>query len=294
MKTQKGLLLFILFTLIYSGKLYSQIPIVDNPKYTKYYDVVDKWIMVSRTVADTVSETSFNCGFIFIDPDKGFFLQIDGQFDIDNNGNYIMGKPMDISEKFKYPIGHNWAHVDTISQDKRKELDLPEHPSWLKFYKKDENEPSYKLKIATVYNRVGAYKKSLPILTSLYDADPNMDGLAVELSHLYKAAREYDKIITLMESAMKVNPENPAYYSALGHALLKTGKPDEAESFYRKGIELSDDKGLKGSMAFDMVTVYFDKKDKEKFNEWYAIAKASFEKDSLYDKILEDFKSRIN
>lgn len=55
---------------------------------------------------------------------------------------------------------------------------------------------------------------------------------------------------------------------------------EEAEKIYLKGLALTENEVLITEMIANLSMGYYDEKNKEKFDEWYTLAKKYLEEDS--------------
>ncbi len=248
---------------------------------TRYYDGVDKWVAFNKINDDS----NYTVGFLYIDEEAGFTFDYESPFIIRNNKLEKLPKIMDGS--IKYRLTEKTAPIAILSEEQIKQLDLPKEPDWLKYYKINENENSYLVKIGYLYNKVGASHNAIGPLLKVYEKEPHFQGLEFELAYAYNATKNFDEAISVLNKAIKNEPKNSLYYRELGFALKNQNKLDDAEKTYLKGIKLSKDKSQKAEMAINMAQSYFIAKNKQKFDEWAKLTKKYSEKSSRFCQYID-------
>ena len=264
-------------------------PALNELKFdSKYYEAVDSWIAFPKTQADT----AYTLGYIYIDQQAGFTFDYLSNFIVTDNG--LKKLPREFEESLKSRLSPNTINVAILSEEQISELELPTEPSWLKFYKEDSNTVSYLKNIGYHYNHVGASKLAIEPLLKAYDKDPHFEGLEFELAFAYNATQKYAKAIEILERAIGNNSEDHLFYRELGFAYKYTNRIEEAESTYKKGIEISDNNFTKAEMAVNMTQSYFQLRDKNKFEEWATLTRKYSEEGSRFSQIIEYFEQNWN
>ncbi|WP_143956562.1 tetratricopeptide repeat protein [Robertkochia solimangrovi] len=254
---------------------------------TKYYEAVDKWVALPP--GDT--DSTYHYGFIYIDDEAGFTYHIGSEFYIDDSNHYV-SQEADTTFHAKYRIDPNWTLVTIIPDDIRSELNLPEEPEWLKYYKEESESTSYLKNIGYHYNHAGASALALSPLLKAYAQEPHFKGLEFELSYAYNALGDYENAIKVLEMAIENDPANFFFYRELGFAFKNMNQIDMAESTYKKGIELSDNDFEKSEMAVNMAQSYYQVRNKEKFDEWAALTRLYAEDGSRYEQFIDLFEEK--
>lgn len=253
----------------------------------KYFEAVDKWVAFPDSETDSI----YHYGFIYIDEHAGFTYQIGNTFTIDSLNNYtpiIIDSTVDA----KYRIEPNWKPISIIPNEKLKELNLPEIPDWLKYYKENSESASYLKNIGYHYNHVGASEFALEPLLRAYEIKPHFKGLEFELSYAYNALGKYEKAILILNEAIENNPDNFYFYRELGFSLKNLDRIEEAENVYRKGIKISNNDFEKSEMAINMAQSYFHLRNYEKFKEWAKLTRKYAKKDSKYAQYIDYFEQK--
>lgn len=255
---------------------------------TKYYDAVDKWIAFDKKAEDS----TYTVGFIYIDETAGFTFNYESPFLIKNNG--LEKLPRILESSFKIRLAQNTANVAILSDEEISQLNLPKEPDWLKYYKVNENENSYLVRVGLLYNSVGASQNAIEPLLKVYEKEPHFQGLEFELAYAYNAINDFDKAISVLNKAIKNDPNNFWYYRELGYAFVNQNKIDAAEKTYLRGIRLTKEKNQRAEMALNMARGYFQIKDKTKFGKWIKLTKKYADKNFQFHQYITYFENNFD
>jgi tetratricopeptide (TPR) repeat protein len=254
---------------------------------TKYYNAVDKWIAFPKKVTDT----SYSFGFIYLDDTAGFTFDYESKFIKTDNG--LQKLPREFEAALKSRLAESTIDVAVLSDIQVSQLNLPKVPEWLAGYKVNSEEVSYLKNIGFHYNHVGASDLALEPLKKVYEIEPHFAGLEFELAYAYNALHEFSKAIPILERAIENDPTNFLFYRELGFSLKNTDQNSKAEETYKTGIKLTDDKYQKSEMAINMAQSYYLEGNRKKFDEWASITRKYTEKDSNFDKFLDDWDKKF-
>ena len=98
-----------------------------------------------------------------------------------------------------------------------------------KVLKLDPKNTSAMLLVALYYLDHGRRKDAVPILEKCTVQDPMDDACLNSLSYVYAEDNvNIDEAYRLVQSALKIDPENPAYLDTLGWVLYRKGQYNEA------------------------------------------------------------------
>jgi tetratricopeptide (TPR) repeat protein len=280
-----------LITLLYLAVL--QIAAQDTKesplKFDKaFYQCENRWVVLPKKAG----ETKYSMGYVYIDMQAGFTLQLEGSMYINQYGNYVhLLADTNYDAKIRYQPG--MSKMAILPPEALIQMDLPDTPAWMYNYISSGNTVSDLVRRGYFYNHAGASAYALNPLEQAYKMDPAAKGLAFELAYAYNSLEDYDKAEMVLRAAIERNPANFFYYRELGFSLAHNGKIAEAEEVYRKGISLSKDSQQKAEMAINMAQAYFNEGNKNKFKEWAKITKKYSSRNSELYKYIRYMESKI-
>jgi len=264
----------LLVSLLVSNFCFGQIQKLEFTE--KFYDAVDKWVAFDTRAGDSI----YIVGFIYVDLQAGFTFNYESKFTVTGKGFKII--PEDGNSMLKYRLDRNTADIAILSAEAIKQLELPQEPDWLKFYKEAENDNVYFVRIGFHFNAAGASHKALDPLLKVYEQEPHFEGLEFELAYAYNATQQFDKAVDVLNNAIENDPKNFWFYRELGFSFINKNQPADAEKAYLQGIEFSTDKFQKSEMAFNMTNYYFTHKNRPQFEKWANLTKQYAETNSQY------------
>jgi tetratricopeptide (TPR) repeat protein len=200
----KNILLTISFLSTFN--CFSQDKLIFN---TKFVQSEDKWVAFE---ADSIG--SHNFGFIYIDSQAGLTFDYTGSFKIEANGKFIL-KKKELEGSMKVRLEPNNKLVAIIPESHFSELEISKFPSWLKYYKEDENSIERLYKWGYMYNGWGECAKALEFLEKANRINPDYKGLRVELGFSYNCLNQSQKAIVILEEAIKHEPNDAYIYKEL-------------------------------------------------------------------------------
>lgn len=243
-----------------------------------FYECEDSWVVIPSEEG----EKKYTYGFVYLDNIAGYTFRLGGDFSINADGKYHANTVEDYSAII-YRLESNTVQMSKLSDEKLKELGVKKIPDWLKIYKSEETAETLTRK-GYHLNHVGASKNAIPVLLKAYKMNAHEKGLEFELSYAYNATGEFQKAVEVLEKALKNNPKDHMFYRELGYSYINLKKPLEAEKTYKKGILVSNDDSQKAEMAYNMAGVYYQSKEKNKFEEWAKQVKKFAKPESQYAK----------
>lgn len=147
---------------------------------TKYFNVVDKWVVFPKKDTDS----TYAYGFIYLDNAAGFTFNYETKFQIIEQE--LINIKRDSTVGFmKYRLEPNTSLVSVLTENQITALNLPEVPEWLAIYKENSDQVDYLIHEGYHFNHVGACALALKPLLKAYEIDPHFDGLEFELAFAY-------------------------------------------------------------------------------------------------------------
>ncbi len=231
-----------------------------------------KWVAFRRS--DTVKRIYY--GFIYIDEQAGFTLDLKGTFYIDISNKFIADTSLSANKALKYRLKPNWPYFGLIPSKRFAELNLLAEPAWVKIYYQNTDTLQHLYRMGYVYNDADECGIALTYLKRAYVVNPHPPGVDFELAFAYNALKQYDDAISVLLPAMLSKPGDPLYYKELGYAYSHKNDYPNAIDTYKKGIEYfkgDEPNESKGEMASNMASIYkaMGKMDDYKF--WMIKAK---------------------
>ncbi|RRJ91399.1 tetratricopeptide repeat protein [Flavobacterium macacae] len=243
-----------------------------------FYESEDHWV----AFPPKEGENKYMYGFIYLDNTAGYTFHFGGNFSVDAKGKFTSEEKRAATRMIRR-LEPNTMKMAIIPDAKLKELELPKVPDWLEIYKSDETAETLTRK-GYHLNHIGASKNAVPVLLKAYKMSPHEKGLEFELSYAYNAIGEFQKAVEVLEKALKNNANDPMFYRELGYSFINLEKPLEAEKIYKIGISILKDDSQKAEMAYNMAVVYYQSKEKSKFEVWAKQVKKFAKPESQYAK----------
>ncbi len=213
------------FIFLFSTPFYSQTDLKFDKKIVQSED---HWVAFP---ADSIGQYPF--GFIYIDAQAGLTLDYSGTFKIDDNGKYTAEK-IGKSGTQKIRLQPSSILAAFIPDQKLKELEVDQIPTWLKIYKGDEESIDHLYNWGYMYNGYNEIEKALTYLEKAEKIDSNYKGLQTELAYSYNALKKFDKAEIALSKALKQNPKDCYSLKELAYTEQNMGKLKESAAVYDK------------------------------------------------------------
>lgn len=237
-------------------------------------------------------DSIYTFGFIYIDSQAGFTFNYEGKFKIDKNGKFNRVKEEPIS--LKQRLAPNRIALAEIPEEKFKELNIEKEPSWMKFYKGDENSVEHLYRWGYLYNGYEEIEIALIYLEKAEKINPNFKGLQTELAFSYNASGNFDKAEIALQKELIDNPNDCYTLKELAYTNTKSKHFDKAKVTFDKMVEACSEKNYIKETAYNLAYEYFKIKDKEKFSYWKKEAEKWVEtKNNLSDN-LDKMEAELN
>ncbi|MDA9555607.1 tetratricopeptide repeat protein [Pelobium sp.] len=227
----------------------------------RFLECEDKWVAFQMN-----KDSSYNYGFIYIDPTAGLTLNYEGTFKINSDFKFIPKKLEKSNVKVRLQASN--LQVALIPESKLEELKVNLIPDWLKFYKIDSNSIQRFYNLGYMYNGWNECSKGLTYLLKANEINSEYKGLAVELAFSYNCLEEFDKAIKVLKKALSTNPTDAYINKELIYAQLKSGKLDDASKSCKRALDICKDTSYNGENCYNLLRTFYEKKDKENFKLW--------------------------
>ena len=214
-------------------------------------------------------------GYIYIDAEVGFTFHMTGMFRITDDGRL---QPEENKELASVMLK---ARIDTdmlvaqLTPEDRKQLNLPDEPDWLHYYKTDPGTVHYKTRWGWAYNHIGACEKALVFLEAGYKQAPGDTKLLFELTYAYNALGRFKDAAKVLEKALQNLPKDFFLNREYAYALFHGGDAPAAIKQYLKTVELCppDNMSQKAEAAFNLAQCYQASNDPQNARTWFGNAK---------------------
>lgn len=250
--------LIIILTLL-SIKVQAQVNLTFDKRFV---ECEDKWVAFKIN-----EDSSYNYGFIYIDPQAGLTLNSEGTFKPKQNGSYEIEKIKETNIKVR--LEPNSVKVAIIPENLFKDLQIEQIPEWLKFYKTDINTAKRQYKWGYMYNGWNECAKALPFLIKAKELDPDFEGLAVEFSFSYNCLKKYEKAVEILDEAITKNPTDAYVNKEYIYSLIGAAEIEKATKQFYTSTKVLTDNSFNAENCFNIMQYYYKQKDKKNFKIWY-------------------------
>ena len=226
----------------------------------RFIESEDRWVVFQE------KDGAYAYGFIYIDAQAGLTMQHEGEFTISSAGKYIPAKLEAINMKVR--LENNKVLVAFLPETRFDELKIKAVPDWLKFYKTDTASIERLYAWGFMYNGWEMCAKGLTYLERAQKINADFNGLAVELAFSYNCLEQYDKAISVLQSALVATPKDAYVHKELIYAELKSGQIEKAAASCKLALKVCEDKTYHAENCYNLLYEYYLRKDKKNFMLW--------------------------
>lgn len=149
------------------------------------------------------------------------------------------------------------------------------YPDAIKYYneliKQDSKKPQYYLELASVYEKIGTKQDELNTLTAGRLEFPQNKDILFKLIDIYAKNESYDAILTIIDEAIKLEPENVELNYLAGYAYEDAKDIRNAKQYYNKVLRL-DANNYPSNLALGLIYLKDFLKSKSDEDKQYAQA----------------------
>jgi len=237
-------------------------------------DCENRWVALYHEPRDA----DYTFGFVYIDPQTGFTLQLGGHFTIGADGKYHPAPNPIPPDKVVLKIRLDEDGVAALlPSEALAQLGLPEKPDWLKFYEDDSDSLTHEIKWGSFYNNIGDSRRAIDYLESAYKERPDAPKLAFELTYAYNAVGRPDDAIRVSKAEFAKNPKDESLCREMAYAYLGLKSYKEAQEQYQTCIALCGDSesemAEKSELAMNLSAAYAELGDTANRDAWLEKAK---------------------
>ncbi len=237
-------------------------------------DCENRWVALYREPKDT----DYTYGFVYIDPQEGFTLQLGGRFTIGSDGKFQLAPNPYVPDKavFKIRLDGNGVAA-LLPPDALTQLGLPDKPDWLKFYEDKRDPVTHQVEWGRYYNAIGDSRRAVDYLESAYKERPDAPKVVSELAYAYNALGQSGDAIRVSKGYFAEHPKDEMLCRELAYAYLSLKRYKEAAEQYRTCIALCGDAesemAEKSELAMNLSAAYDAVGDTADRDAWLEKAK---------------------
>jgi len=136
----------------------------------------------------------------------------------------------------------------------------------------DTTSGAYLLKWAFTYNEGHENAKTLYYLERVKKIDPNFPGLDFEYAYYYDVTHQFDKAEALLRQSLAARPTDFGVYKELIYEEVFSNNLATAEQTYQSALPHCTTE-QKAELSYNICLIYYQQKNKPKFEQWAAEAK---------------------
>jgi tetratricopeptide (TPR) repeat protein len=237
-------------------------------------DCENRWVALYHEPNDN----DYTYGFVYIDPQAGFTLQLGGRFTIGSDGKYhIAPSPIPTDNAvFKIRLDGNGAAA-LLPSDAMAQLGLPEKPDWLKYYEDKADPVTHRVNWGSFYNTIGDSRRAIDYLEPAYKERPDAPKIVFELTYAYNALGRPEDAIRVSKDEFTKNPKDELLCREMAFAYLSLRSYNEAADQYQTCIALCGDSesemAEKSELAMNLSSAYAALGDTANRDAWREKAK---------------------
>lgn len=237
-------------------------------------DFEGRWVVLRPTSGD--GKLLF--GFVYIDPQAGFTLDVGGALEVDADGRYRRvpdANPRRARILLRVDAGNN-RPAAPLPGEALEQLGLDEVPEIASSYVDSSDPITHAVRWGRHHNHVAAPQQALAYLEPAYGKQPDAKGLEFELAYAYNALGRHDDALAVLRRAIERAPDDLLLGRELAYAYSKAGKLEAAVEWYLKLVPRCGEREMivKSEMAMNLSGIYARLGDAKGAEEWRAKAKA--------------------
>jgi tetratricopeptide (TPR) repeat protein len=238
-------------------------------------DCENRWVALYHKPEDA----DYTYGFVYIDPQAGFTVHYFGHFTIDAAGKYHAATDPLAQDKISLKIRLDQNGVAALLPPAAiAQLQLPEQPDCLNFYKDKADPVTHKVNWGYFYNGIGDSQRALGFLEPAYKERPDAPRAAFELTYAYNATGNPEDAIRVAKAAFDKSPKDELLCREIAYSYLRLKNYKEATGQYQACIALCGDSqsqmAEKSELAMNLATAYGAMGDAATQDAWVEKAKS--------------------
>lgn len=253
----------------------------------RFAECEDRWVSFRMN-----EDSTYDFGFIYIDPEAGFTFHREGHFSIIDQKISKVQKPKDYNIKVR--LEPNDTRVALIPQTMFTDLQLSPFPDWMKYYKTDTSSAKHFYNWGYKYNEWNECEKALVFLLRAKDIEPDLTDLNTELAFTYNCLKKYDQAEAILEKEVMLHP-TPYCVKEYIYTCIQSKHIEKAIAKYESSLKPGKSDPYRAENCFNILGHYFKLNDRKNFDVWYtklsecshdqpAIAKLALQLKESFDK----------
>lgn len=222
------------------------------------------------TALYTGKDSIYRYGYIYMDPKQGLTVHSEGTFVIKRNVYVPTKTPTGAIQTIH--LQNDKTKVAWIPESRLDELQITAKPRWLDSMKIDTTSPAYLLKWAFTYDEGHDSALAASYLERVKNIDPNFPGLDFEYAYYYDTMHQFDKAEALLRQSLAARPTDFGVYKELIYEEVFSNNLGTAEKTYQSALPYCTTE-QKAELSYNICLIYYQQKNKPKFNQWAAEAK---------------------
>jgi len=237
-------------------------------------DFEGRWVVLPGAPGKDV----FPFGFVYVDPEAGFTLDVGGLLRLDADGKYVR-----VPDRIGTEVRYVWRmdarrnpRAAPLPKEAIAQLGLEEFPAIIRGYADTSDPITHRVLWGRHLNHVGDSRRALEYLEPAYAEKPDAKGLEFELAYAYNALERPRDALAVLEKAVARSPGDLLLGVELAYAHLSSGRLDLAIDLYLKLIPRCGEREMvqKSEMAYNLSGAYTRLGDEASAEKWLASARA--------------------
>ncbi|MDR0830345.1 MAG: hypothetical protein LBN95_09610 [Prevotellaceae bacterium] len=254
--------------LVFIGFLLLSVPIFaqenDLNFDKRFINCEERWVAVQQN-----NENSYLLGFVFID-ENGLNLGIEGNFSIDENGDYLLQKNLGKRQNIKLEPDNQ--QVALIPIERFSELDITTNPDWFRAMRKIPTVQSF-CNAGFIHNKWNNCYSALIYLKLAEDKGAKSREFFSEIIYSYNCLGDFTSAAEIGAKGVKKFPDDAVINREVIFAQANAGLATDAAKTCKKAMVKCTDRSYNGENCYNVLRAFYKQKDVKNFKSWLKSAK---------------------
>ena len=104
------------------------------------------------------------------------------------------------------------------------------------------------------HHALGEFERAKSFLVPYQERHPRDVGVRKLLASIYLADRQYDRVITLLQPALREQPDDARALAMMGEVAMRQGKHDKAASLFKEAAEAHDSPEIQAGLGVSQIS----------------------------------------